>query len=275
MGGFGVNEARKPPRVYHTKIPIPGLPDHLAGFKIAQISDVHVGLLIDGKYLAEVVRRVNELKPDIIAVTGDLMDGSVAQLRQETACLMDLVAARGKYFVTGNHEYYSGVEEWLDEIDRLGIKTLMNTNEVIRYSSLKKGGAGDGDRNLVIAGVPDHREGKNAGHLYDPAGALKGAQAGDIKILLAHQPVAVPQSLEAGYHLQISGHTHGGQFFPYNMFVPLVYPYNAGLYNHAGPNNDHMWVYVNRGTGYWGPPLRIGVPSEITLLTLEKAAAIS
>ena len=273
MGGFGVNEARQLPKVYRTKIPIPGLPDHLVGFKIAQISDVHVGLLIDGKYLAEVVRRVNGLEPDIIAVTGDLMDGSVAQLRQETACLMDLVAARGKYFITGNHEYYSGVEEWLDEIDRLGIKTLMNTNEVIRDISKKRSGAQkSSEQNLVIAGVPDHREGKSKGHIYDPVGALKGAQRDDIKILLAHQPVAVDQSLEAGYHLQISGHTHGGQFFPYNMLVGLVYPYNAGLYSHVGPNkDDKMWVYVNRGTGFWGPPLRLGVPAEITLLTLERA----
>jgi hypothetical protein len=274
LTGYGAWQARRPPQVYRVTIPIPGLPDHLAGFKIAQISDIHVGLLIDGKYLAEIVRRVNELKPDLVAITGDLVDGTVSQLREQTACLMDLASVHGSYFITGNHEYYSGVEEWLVEVERLGMKVLMNNHDVIRHGLLKKTPrkrSGKGiEKNLVIAGVPDQRAGPNAGHLYDPLKAVQGANVNDIKILLAHQPVAIDQSLAAGYHLQLSGHTHGGQFFPYNIGVSLIYRYNAGLYSHISPNNDTMWVYVNRGTGYWGPPVRTGVPSEITLLTLEK-----
>jgi len=263
MTGLGYAIARKPPLIYHSEVIIPDLPEYFNGYKIAQISDIHTGLMIDKKYLENVVKNVNQLKPDIIAITGDLVDGRVKQLKQDIAPLMDLSASRGKYFVTGNHEYYSGVDEWIDEIEKLGIKTLMNTKDVI-YKFPRKKSTVKAERNLVIAGVPDFREGPKYGHIYDPELAIDGVSSGDIKILLAHQPVALKRTLEAGYHLQLSGHTHGGQFFPWNMFVGLVYPYNAGLYLYA----NKMWIYVNRGTGYWGPPLRLGVPSEITLITL-------
>ncbi|MDH4261796.1 MAG: metallophosphoesterase [Spirochaetia bacterium] len=271
--GLGAYQARKPPRVYESKIPIAGLPDHFDGFKIVQISDIHLGLLIDGKYLSEVVRHVNELKPDLVAITGDLVDGTVSQLRSQAAVLKDISSVHGSYFVTGNHEYYSGVEDWLVEIEKLGVKVLMNDHDIIRkaFSKNEMRSQKQDKKNLIIAGVPDHRAGPNAGHLYEPLKAIQGANLNDIKILLAHQPTDIDLALDAGYHLQLSGHTHGGQFFPYNMAVPLFFRYNAGLYQHAGQNGNHMMVYVNRGTGYWGPPLRTGVPSEISLLTLVKA----
>lgn len=269
LGGYGAYEARKPPRVYQNTIPIAGLPAGFNGFKIAQISDIHVGWLIDRKYLDKVVEKINELSPDAVVITGDLVDGSVGQLREAVSCLKDLYSPCGTYFVTGNHEYYSGVNEWIRELERLGVKVLMNNHDVIRQPKQATTRAGSGARNtrnkaaanLIFAGVPDHREGVRFGHAYEPAKAVQNTKASDIKVLLAHQPVAIEQTVHAGYHLQLSGHTHGGQFFPYNYLVGLVYPYSAGLYHHE----EKLWVYVNRGTGYWGPPLRIGVPSEISL----------
>jgi len=275
LTGFGVVQARRPPQVRRVSIGISDLPERLAGLKIAQVSDIHIGLLLDGKYLADIVARVNELRPDIVVITGDLVDGTVSQLKNDMACLANLAPVYGSYFVTGNHEYYSGVEQWLPEIERLGVKVLLNSHDVIRYNNSgrgkKPGKAGEkfGKQNLVIAGVPDHRAGPVAGHPYDPQKAVEGTRPEDFKILLAHQPVAIDQSLAAGFHLQLSGHTHGGQFFPYNLGVSLFFRYSAGLYRHVGPDNKSMWVYVNRGTGYWGPPMRSLRGSEITLLTLE------
>ena len=266
LAGYGAWQARQTAQVYRVNIPIPGLPDHLAGFRIVQISDVHVGLLIDGIYLAGIVEKINELKPDMVAITGDLVDGTVSALREQTSCLRDIVSVHGSYFVTGNHEYYSGAKEWIHEIEKLGIKVLINNCDIIKSESNKK----SLQKNLVIAGVPDRRAGKKFGHPYEPLAAIAGTSRDDIKILLGHQPAGIGEALKSGYHLQLSGHTHGGQFFPYNLGVPLFFKYSAGLYLHEGEENKKMWVYVNRGTGYWGPPLRTGMPSEITCISLEK-----
>jgi predicted MPP superfamily phosphohydrolase len=160
------------------------------------------------------------------------------------------------FFVTGNHEYYSGVDAWLAELRQLGLRILMNEHVVIDH----------GGSALVVAGVPDYSAGYfQREHQPDAAAALRGAPPGAVKVLLAHQPRAALTAEPAGFHLQLSGHTHGGQFLPWNFFVRLQQPYTAGLHRLGG-----MWLYVSRGTGYWGPPKRFGAPSEITELLLVR-----
>ncbi len=171
--------------------------------------------------------------------------------------LKDLDAPRGVFFITGNHEYYSGVEPWLDEMQRLGLTVLLNDHRLLEQQNSK----------IVIAGVTDYSAGQFIpAHASDPHKAIQGAEAVPVKILLAHQPRNIFAAASAGYDLQISGHTHGGQYLPWKYLVTLNQPYIAGLHRH-----EHTWIYVNRGTGYWGPPLRLGVPSEITLFKLVSA----
>lgn len=226
-----------------------------AGFRIVQVSDIHVGPTIKRGYLQAIVDRVNALEPDVVAITGDLVDGSVAELADHVAPLAQLRARHGSYFVTGNHEYYSGVHGWLAELRRLGIRVLHNEHVVLRH----------GAATVVLAGVPDYGGHHfDRSHRSDPALALRGAPPGAVKVLLAHQPRSAPAAAAAGFDLQISGHTHGGQFFPWSWFVPLQQPYTAGLHQLG-----RMWIYVSRGTGYWGPPKRIGAPSEISLIRLS------
>jgi predicted MPP superfamily phosphohydrolase len=235
------------------------LPQALHGFSIAQISDVHVGPTIKRGFVERIVRRVNALNADMIAVTGDLVDGSVQQLSAHTAPLAGLTARHGAYFVTGNHEYYSGERAWTDEIRRLGMRVLKNEHVVLDHDGTS----------LVLAGVTDY----SAHHFdpaqrSDPAAALRGAPAdAGAKILLAHQPSSASAAAQAGFDVQISGHTHGGQFWPWNLFIHLFQPFTSGLHR-----LKNLWIYVSRGTGYWGPPNRFGVPSEITRIRLVPAA---
>ena len=250
--GFVV--ARRP-RVVHVDIPVARLPQALHGFSITQISDLHVGPTIRHDFVERLVGRVNGLRADLIAVTGDLVDGSVQQLAAHTAPLSKLSARHGVYFVTGNHEYYSGEAAWTREIRRLGLIVLKNQHVVLDHDGAS----------LVLAGVDDF-----AAHRYDPAqrsdpaAAIHGAPVGaGARILLAHQPVSAGAAASAGYDVQISGHTHGGQFWPWNLFVRLFQPFTAGLHRVKS-----LWVYVSRGTGYWGPPNRFGVPAEITRIRL-------
>jgi hypothetical protein len=249
-----VAQAQYTAEVVEVDIPISGLPPELDGFRIVQLTDIHVGPTIRGKDVQAIVDRVGELDADIIAVTGDLIDGFVDDLRDEVAPLGQLSAPHGVYFVTGNHEYYWGAPDWCAEVRRLGLTVLLNEHRVIEI---------DGAR-LLLAGVTDHRGGDHLqGHTSDPAGAREGAPDTDVSVLLAHQPRSVYEAAEAGYDVQISGHTHGGQYFPMNLLVHLAQPYVAGLHRH-GPTQ----IYVSRGTGYWGPPMRLGAPHEITLLRL-------
>jgi predicted MPP superfamily phosphohydrolase len=254
---LGLVNARRTARVVRVQVPLAGLPPELEGFRIVQISDVHVGPTIKRPYLQAIVERVNALRPDVVAVTGDLVDGSVDELGVHVAPLAQLRARDGSYFVTGNHEYYSGVHGWTTELQRLGLHVLHNAHVVLRR----------GDASLVLAGVPDFSGHQfDRAHRSDPAAALAGAPADAPKILLAHQPRTAPAAAAAGFDLQISGHTHGGQFFPWSLFVPLQQPYTAGLHQLG-----RLQIYVSRGTGYWGPPKRLFAPSEIAELTLVGA----
>jgi predicted MPP superfamily phosphohydrolase len=257
LASIGFVEATRRARVVDVKVPIDGLPPGLEGFRIAQISDIHIGPTIKRDFLEGVVAAVNELEADVIAVTGDLVDGSVEHLGSHVAPLGKLKAKHGAFFVTGNHEYYSGAEQWMAFVTSLGLKVLHNEHVVVDR---------DGGQ-VVVAGVTDYNAGQIIpSHASDPKLAVAGAPAGAVRVLLAHQPRSASAAVDAGFHLQLSGHTHGGQFVPWNLFVPLQQPFTAGLHK-----MQSLWVYVSRGTGYWGPPLRLLAPSEITRVTLVRA----
>jgi predicted MPP superfamily phosphohydrolase len=254
---IGYANARRVARVRDVEIPIASLPPALAGFTIAQITDVHVGPTIERDHVDAVVDAVNALDADLVAITGDLVDGSVPELSHHTAPLGRIVARHGVYFVTGNHEYYSGVQPWIAELRRLGIRVLLNEHVVVEH---------EGER-VVVAGVTDVSAHHFVpAHRSDPQKAIAGAPADAVKLLLAHQPRSAPAASSAGFDLQLSGHTHGGQFLPWNFFVRFQQPFTAGL-----ARLGRLWVYTSRGTGYWGPPKRLGAPSEITRLRLVPA----
>ncbi len=246
--------ARRVAPVVEVRIPVPGLAPALHGFTIAQVSDVHVGPTIKRPFVEGIVRRVNALDADVVAITGDLVDGPVARLASHTAPLAELKSRHGTYFVTGNHEYYSGANHWIRELRRLGARVLLNEHVLLEH---------DGAR-VVLAGVTDYSAHHfDPAHRSDPHGAVAGAPGDSVKVLLAHQPRSAHAAADAGYHLQLSGHTHGGQFWPWNLFVRLQQPFTRGL-----ERVGRMWLYINRGTGYWGPPMRFAIPREIPRLTL-------
>ena len=257
---LGVAGAVRRAEVKRVSIPIDNLPDPLVGYTIAQLSDTHVSATVRRPEMQAVVDLVNSLEPDLIAFTGDLVDGYVENRRDDVAPIADLSARDGAFFVTGNHEYYWDLEGWLAEVKRHGLTVLHNEHRVIER---------DGST-LVVAGVPDIS--LNGGRFTDlgtsdPALALKGAPAGaSAKILLAHQPRSCYAAEKAGFDLQMCGHTHGGQIFPWTLLINFFHPFVRGL----GKLSD-MYVYVNPGSIYWGPPLRLGSPSEVTLFTLTRA----
>jgi len=267
----GYVNARRTATVRRVEVPIEGLPRHLQGFTIAQLSDLHVGPTIRQRYLQRVVEAVNALGADMVAITGDLVDGTVPELREHIAPLARLKARHGTFVVTGNHEYYAGAPAWIDELRRLGLRVLLNEHVVLNVRSVH-GAQTDEELfecALLVAGVTDYTAGHFVpAHASDPGLALHDAPPlVHTRVLLAHQPRSAPAAAAAGFTLQLSGHTHGGQFFPWNLFVPLQQPFTAGLHR-----LQRMWVYVSRGTGYWGPPKRFGAPSEIALITLTAAA---
>jgi predicted MPP superfamily phosphohydrolase len=269
---LGFWNARRTARVLRVDVPIAGLPAALHGFTVAQISDIHVGPTIRRKYLSRIVARVNALGADMVAITGDLVDGRVADLHGHVAPLAGLTSTHGTFFVTGNHEYYSGAHAWIVELRRLGVTVLMNEHVVLHHDSGYQPASvpeGDATRTgtapMVVAGVADFSAHHfDPSHRSSPATALANAPLdAAMRLLLAHQPRSAPAAADAGFHLQLSGHTHGGQFWPWMHFVKFQQPFTAGLDRFKG-----LWVYTNRGTGYWGPPKRFGVPSEITHLRL-------
>jgi uncharacterized protein len=255
---IGFVNARRRAKVVTVKVPIADLPPALDGLTIVQISDIHVGPTIKRPYLQAIVDEVNRLQPDLVAITGDIVDGSVGQLAEHTRPLSRLQARYGTYLVTGNHEYYSGAEEWIAEFRRLGLSVLLNEHVVLAHHGAP----------FIVAGVTDYSTSHGEGeHRSDPAAALENAPDDiRVKILLAHQPRTALSAAGLGYTLQLSGHTHGGQFFPWNFFVRLQQPFTAGLARIAD-----LWIYTSRGTGYWGPPKRLGAPSEITRVRLVSA----
>ena len=267
----GFLNARRTPAVVRVDVPIKGLPEALHGFTLAQISDVHVGPTIKHAYLQRIVRRVNALGADVVAITGDLVDGSVAALAEHVAPLAQLQSRHGTFFVTGNHEYYSGAQAWIEELRRLGMTVLMNEHVVLHHGNALRGDAQDDSQimaPLVLAGVTDFGAHHfDEAHRSDPFAAIEGAPpAALVRVLLAHQPRSAEAAASAGFDLQLSGHTHGGQFYPWNLFVRFQQPFTAGL-----GRLRNLWVYTSRGTGYWGPPKRFGAPSEITAVRLVAA----
>ncbi|WP_321856900.1 metallophosphoesterase [Paraburkholderia tropica] len=258
---FGFFNARRRARVRNVDVPIRNLPAELDGFTIVQLSDIHVGPTIKHDYVERIVRAVNQLDADVVAITGDVVDGSVQHLADHTAPLGRLAAQHGVYLVTGNHEYYSGADAWVAEFRRIGLTVLMNQHVVIEHSGAR----------LVLAGVTDYTGGHfDPAHRSDPQGALRGAPDDvNTRVLLAHQPRSAHAAADAGYTLQLSGHTHGGQIFPWNFLVRLQQPFTAGL-----EKLGSLWVYTSRGTGYWGPPKRLGAPSEITRVRLVGARPV-
>jgi predicted MPP superfamily phosphohydrolase len=231
------------------------LPAELDGTTIVQLTDVHIGPTLRREFLSEVVNTANALTPDVIAITGDLVDGSVEELREQVAPLAELKARYGVYFVTGNHEYYSGAEEWCAELRRLGIRVLRNERVSI----------GSATASFDLAGIDDytaHQFGN--GHGADVARATQGRDTTRELVLLAHQPKAVFEAMKHGVGLQLSGHTHGGQIWPWNFLVRLQQPVVSGLSRFG-----RTLVYVSNGTGYWGPPMRLGAPAEVTKIVLQ------
>jgi len=251
---YGLAQAKRIPAVKRVTISVANLRSDLIGFRIVQITDIHVSPTIRRPFVEEIVRVVNGLGADMVALTGDLVDGTVPQLARDVAPLADVKSRLGNFFVTGNHEYYSGVVPWLKKIESLGFTVLLNEHRILSR----------GRGRLLVGGVTDYRGGSFLpSHRSDPEKAVAGAPPSDMKILLAHQPKSVSGASGAGFDLQISGHTHGGQFYPWNFFVGLNQPFIKGLHRFRDTQ-----IYVSRGTGYWGPPVRVGAPSEITFLEL-------
>ncbi len=245
------------PRVVSVDVPIADLPEALQGFRIVQLSDLHIGPTLGQAFVNRVVDTANGLAPDLVVLTGDVADGFVAGLRADVAPLGRLAAPHGKFFVTGNHEYYWDAPGWVKEMRSLGFDALVNSHRIIEH----------GGSRLLIAGITDHTASRGvAGHQSDAKAAMAGAPPSDVKVLLAHQPTAAYLSHAEGFDLQLSGHTHGGQYFPFNLLVRLFQPFVSGLHR-----LEQMWIYVSRGTGYWGPPFRLGAPAEITVISLVRA----
>ncbi|MEV0427668.1 metallophosphoesterase [Micromonospora sp. NPDC050495] len=253
--GYGVRTALGPPRLDRVQIPLAKLPRGMDGLRIATVSDIHLGPLRGRAHTERIVAMINRLDADLVAVVGDLVDGSVAELGEAAEPLRDLRSRYGSFFVTGNHEYYSGVEEWVREVDRLGVRVLQNERQEIRA----RGGV------LDLAGVNDvTAAGTGLAAPADYAAALGDRDPSRPVVLLAHQPVAAHEAAKFGVDLQLSGHTHGGQLAPFNLLVGLQQPVVSGL-----GEVDGTTVYVTNGAGFWGPPVRVGAPPEVTLVELR------
>jgi predicted MPP superfamily phosphohydrolase len=258
LAAVGMRGALRPPALRRIELRIPRWPAALDGFRIAQISDVHIGPILGKRFARHVVERVNALSPDLIAVTGDLVDGSVRRLGDEVAPFADLRADHGVYFVTGNHDHYSGARSWVARAAELGMRPLRN-----ECVAIARGAAA-----FDLAGVDDaHGSWLGEGGGEDLERALAGRDRSRPVVLLAHDPSTWKRASRMGVDLQLSGHTHGGQIWPFFYFVRLVIPWVAGLYERAG-----SLLYVSRGTGFWGPPLRLLAPAEITEISLRCGA---
>ncbi len=243
------------------EVPLPHLPPELDGFTIAQLSDLHLDLVHGKGWLTSVVEKTNGLRPDLIAITGDLAEGSVAQFGEEVGPLRELSAPHGVYFVTGNHEYFHDLKGWLHLLGEFGIRVLRNE----RVSVKRHGECFD------LAGVDDHDGGRIApDHGPDLTKALRGRDPGKALVLLAHQPRIIEEAARHEVGLVLSGHTHGGQIWPFSYLVYLQQPYVRGLRQLGNTR-----LYLSSGTGFWGPPMRLGTTAEIALITLRSPPTIS
>lgn len=255
--------ARTGPKVVNVEIPLPDLPPALDGFRIAQISDLHVSSLIRRPYVERVKNMVNDLKVDLVALTGDIIDGPIAHFREDAAPLAEMTPKGRLFFITGNHEYYAGAPEWLQFFQQSGMTILSNAHVALEHNGAE----------IMVAGVDDP-----AVRIADPQGGAdpkgaaatpvdgRGAKSPAFRLLLAHNPKLAESAASAGFDLQLSGHTHAGQFLPWTLVVRLVHaPHFAGL-----SRQGNMWVYVSAGTGTWGPPVRLGTVAELTVIKLVK-----
>ena len=259
-GAVAVKTALELPELRHIDVPIKDLPDPLVGFQICQLSDIHVGPTIRRSFIESLVERVNALGVDLVAITGDLVDGSVDHLSPDVEPLQDLKSRHGTFFCTGNHEYYSGVDSWLAKITQMGIRTLRNERVVINHDGAE----------LDVLGVDDWRaKGFGGDHGFDMDKAAAGRDRSRPSVLLCHQPKGIDAAAKHDLDLVLSGHTHGGQLWPAVWLVKLVQPYVSGFHQHT----ERTSIYVHTGTGYWGPPMRLPVKAEIAVLTLRKRSA--
>ena len=247
---FALRSALGGPVVKNVPVRLRRWPRGLDGLRVVQISDLHVAPLLGSAYVQEVVDRANALKPDVIAITGDMVDGTVTQLRTSAAPLSGLRAKLGVFFVTGNHEFYWNADAWVEEVRRLGMQPLRAERCTL----------GTAPNTFDVAGVDDI----TGGHADDIARTMHGRDPERAVILLAHQPKVINEAAANGVDLMLSGHTHGGQIWPFGYLVRLAQPYLVGLATRGATQ-----IYVNRGTGYWGPPMRLGGAPELTLLTLH------
>lgn len=244
---WGIRTALSGPIVRKVHVPLLN-----EDFRIAQISDLHVSTMIKAKTVQKIVDQVSSLNPDLIAITGDIADGFPNELKPDLEPLRNLKSRYGVFYVSGNHETYYNLQAWHEKMHELGFNVLNNSGKFINLKSEK----------LFIAGVPDF----STRAMSNPEAAISGAKhfLGP-KILLAHQPKSYLAAAKAGFDLMLSGHTHWGQFFPFSLVVGFFNPYHKGLNRH-----ENLWIYTNAGTGFWGPPVRLWVPAEITQIELRK-----
>ena len=239
-------------------VPVKGLPKDLDGFRIVHLTDIHADPFTSRDWVEAIVRIANSLVPHVVAITGDLADGPVKRMAGIVRPLSDLSAPFGRYFVTGNHEYYmaaQGVENWISHLEHLGFHVLLNSHRLLTR------GAGT----VLLGGVTDYSEGNNfPGHASSPAAAIRDAAPADVRILMAHQPKSVFEAAEAGFDFQFSGHTHGGQFFPGQIMMAIAQPFVSGMHRFRSTS-----IYVNSGVGCWGPPSRLGSTAEIAAYVLR------
>ncbi len=260
------------PKVRDVTVPIEGLPADLNGLKIAQISDLHVGSTIRRRYVERVVARANAVQADLVTVTGDLLDGWAERLTEHLNPLSGLQSRHGVYYVTGNHEYYWDAHQTIDKIKQFGFVPLINESVPLKI----------GETHVLVSGITDPAgEMLSEDHIPDVARAARmvvAAQAAHLnsdlhqgadvvkpllRVLLSHRPDVYREAEEHGFHLQLSGHTHGGQYFPYNLMMRFFHKFHRGLHQYG-----RLAIYVNPGSGYWAPANRLGVPAEISVITL-------
>lgn len=251
---LGFINAATGPRIKKISVPVLNLRPELVGFKIVQISDLHIGATIRRPYVEKVVRKINKLESDVIVLTGDIGDGKVSHYRNDIAPMAKMKSKYGSFFTPGNHEYYWNVNEWLTVMNNIGIVNLVNRGKVIHHQKAS----------VLIAGIPDP-VGRIPPDLIGVQDSASGEKA-DYRILLSHRPGIAHEASKNGFDLTLAGHTHGGQFFPWTIVVKFVHKISQGLHRVGD-----MWIYVNPGTGSWGPLIRLGTSPEITLLTLTQS----